>query len=89
MDGWIDPATEAVFSVAIEQNIDLTLHGSRDEPPDSSPATDSEPRALVPIQFDWVPIMEFTSADIFQHSPIGDILNSLRSLSVSKLADLG
>ena len=27
--------------------------------------------------------MEFTSADIFQHSPLGDILNSLRSLSLS------
>ena len=27
--------------------------------------------------------MEFTSADIFQHSPFGDILNSLRSLSLS------
>ena len=27
--------------------------------------------------------MEFTSADIFQHSPLGDVLNSLRSLSLS------
>ena len=27
--------------------------------------------------------MKFTSADIFQHSPFGDILNSLRSLSLS------
>ena len=27
--------------------------------------------------------MEFTSADIFQHSPFSDILNSLRSLSLS------
>ena len=27
--------------------------------------------------------MEFTSADILQHSPFGDILNSLRSLSLS------
>ena len=26
--------------------------------------------------------MEFTSADIFQHSPLGDVLNSLRSLSL-------
>ena len=26
--------------------------------------------------------MEFTSADIFQHSPFGDVLNSLRSLSL-------
>ena len=27
--------------------------------------------------------MEFTSADIFQHSPFDDVLNSLRSLSLS------
>ena len=26
--------------------------------------------------------MEFTSADIFQHSPSGDVLNSLKSLSL-------
>ena len=27
--------------------------------------------------------MEFSSADIFQHSPFGDVLNSLKSLSLS------
>ena len=27
--------------------------------------------------------MEFTSTDIFQHSPLGDVLDSLRSLSLS------
>ena len=27
--------------------------------------------------------MEFTAADIFQHSPFDDILNSLKSLSLS------
>ena len=27
--------------------------------------------------------MEFTSADIFQHSPLGNVLDSLRSLSLS------
>ena len=26
--------------------------------------------------------MEFTAADIFEHSPFGDVLNSLRSLSL-------
>ena len=30
MDEWIDPATEAAFSAAIEPSIDLTLHESRD-----------------------------------------------------------
>ena len=28
--------------------------------------------------------MEFTAADIFQHSPFGDVLNSLRPLSLSE-----
>ena len=83
VDGWIDPATEAVSPTAIERNIDLTLHESRvAKLPDSSPATDCEPPAPVPIESGRVPIMEFTSADIFQHSPFGDILNSLRSLSL-------
>ena len=27
--------------------------------------------------------MEFSSADIFQHSPLSDVLNSLRSLTLS------
>ena len=84
MDGWIDPATEAALSSAIEPSIDLTLHGSHDaELPYSSPATDSEPPAPVPIESDWAPIMEFTSTDIFQHSPFGDILKSLKSLFLS------
>ena len=66
MDGWIDPATEAALSVAIEPSIDLTLHESRDAKlPDSSLATDSKPPAPVPIKSNWAPIMEFTSADIF------------------------
>ena len=84
MDGWIDPATEALSSAAIEPNIDLTPHESRVvKLSDPSLATDSEPPAPVPSESDWAPIMEFTSADIFQHSPFGDILNSLRSLSLS------
>ena len=40
----------------------------------------SGPRASVPVESDWAPII---SADIFQHSPFGDVLNSLRSLSLS------
>ena len=68
-DGWIDPAAKAALSSAIEPSIDLTLHESRDAKlSDSSPATDSEPPAPVPIESDWAPIMEFTSADFSQHS---------------------
>ena len=70
--------------MAIEPNTDLTSYESRvAQPLDSSPATGSEPLASVPIESDWAPIVEFTSSDIFQHSPFGDVLNSLRSLSLS------
>ena len=66
MDGWIDPVTEVVSSAAIQPNIDLTLHESRvAKLSDPSPATDSEPPAPVPVESDWAPIMDFTSADIF------------------------
>ena len=75
---------EAAPSAVIEPNTNFTPNESRvTELPDPSLATDSEPLAPVPIESDWAPIMEFTSADIFQHSPFGDILNSLKSLSLS------
>ena len=80
----MDPATEAAHSAAIEPNTDFTSYETRvAEHLDSSPATGSEPPASVPIEPDWAPIMEFSSADIFQHSPLGDVLDSLRSLSLS------
>ena len=67
-----------------DQRLDSSpaLRMARDsEEPDSSP--NSEPPAPPPIESDWAPIMEFTTADIFQHSPFGDILKSLKSLSLS------
>ena len=67
---------------AIEPNTSIILCAARDpKVPDSF--SDSEPSAPLPIESDWVQIMEFTTADIFQHSPFGDILNSLKSLSLS------
>ena len=81
-DGWLDTASGAATSTSIQPNIDLVPHEARDsEVPDSLP--DSEPPAPPPIESDWAPIMEFTAADIFQHSPFGDILKSLKSLSLS------
>ena len=63
---------------------------AEDDPPRSSlsagvsgSALNSESPAPLPIEPDWAPIMEFTAADLFQHSPFGDILNSLKSLSLS------
>ena len=43
----------------------------------------SGPCAPASIDPDWAPVLEFSSAEIFQHSPFGDILNSLRSFSLS------
>ena len=75
---------EVVSSAAIKPNIDLTLHESRvAKLPDPSQATDSKPPAPVPVESNWAPIMEFTSVDIFRPSPFDDMLNSLRSLSLS------
>ena len=52
-DGWIDPATEAALSVAIEPNTDFTSYESRvAEPLDSPPTTGSEPPTSVPIESD-------------------------------------
>ena len=83
-DGWMDPATEAAHSAAIEPNTDFTSYETRVAGHlDSSPATGSEPLASVPIESDWAQIMEFTSANIFQHSPLGDVLDSLKSFSLS------
>ena len=59
-DGWIDPSTEAAHSAAIEPNTDFT---SKEiyviGPSDLSPVIGFEPRASVPIESDWAPIMEF------------------------------
>ena len=81
-DGWLDTASGAATSTAIEPNTDPVPCEARDSKvPDSSP--DPEPSAPLPIESDWAPIMEFTAADIFQHSPFGDILSSLKYLSLS------
>ena len=78
----MDTTSGASTSTAMEPNTNLVPCEDRDsEVPDSSP--DSEPPALLPIESDWAPIMEFTAADIFQYSPFGDILNSLKHLSLS------
>ena len=81
-DGLLDTALGATTSMAIEPNTNPVLCEARDsKAPDSSPY--SEPFAPLPIESDWAPVMEFTAADIFQHSPFGDILNSLKFLSLS------
>ena len=81
-DGRLDAAPEAATSMAIEPDTSLVPRKARDSKvPDSDP--DSVNPAPLPIKPDWAPVMEFTAADVFQHSPFGDILNSLKSLSLS------
>ena len=64
-DGWLDTASGAAISTAINSNTSLVLCEARDSKvPDSFP--DSEPSTPLPIESDWAPIMEFTAADIFQ-----------------------
>ena len=78
----MDATSGAAIQTAIEPNISPVLCEARDsKEPDSSP--DSEPSAPLPVESDWAPIMEFTATDIFQHLPFGDILKSLKSLSLS------
>jgi len=81
-DGWLDTASGAAISTAIEPNTNHVLCKARDSKVSDS-SLDSEPFTPLPIESDWAPIMEFTTSDIFQHSPFGDILNSLKSLSLS------
>ena len=81
-DERLDVTLGAAIPKAIEPNASPALCTTHDsEDPDSS--SDSEPPAPLPIESDWAPIMEFTAADIFQRSPFGDILNFLKSLSLS------
>ena len=81
-DGWLDTASRAAVSATIEPNTSIILCAACvSMVPDSLSV--SEPPTPLPIESDWAPIMEFTATDIFQHSPFVDILNSLRSLSLS------
>ena len=76
---------EAMESAALEPHANSTprnifVHGT----PDSSPAISSGPGAPADTELDRLSIFEFSTADIFQHSPLGDVLNSLKNLSLEK-----
>ena len=81
-DGRLDATPEAATSTAIEPDTSLVPRKARDSKvPDSDP--DSVNPAPLPIKREWASVMEFTAADVFQHSPFGNILNSLKSLSLT------
>ena len=84
-DGWVDSAPQATQSSAVEPNTGLAPKEAYDTgPPDSYPAVGSCLRDPKTAEPGWAPVMEFTTVDIFQHSPFGDVLNSLKSLSLSE-----
>ena len=83
-DRRLDPVPQDTHSSAVEPNTGLTsVEACNSGPPDSYPAVGSSPRAPEPAEPGWAPVMEFTAVDIFQHSPFGDVLNSLKSLFLS------
>jgi len=83
-DGGGGPVPQAAYSSAMEPNTGLTsVEACNPGPLDSYPVVGSGPHTLEPAEPGWAPVMEFTAADIFQHSPFGDMLNSLKSLSLS------
>ena len=63
-DGWLDAASGAALSMAIEPYTSLVLWEACDSKvPDSFP--DSESSMPLLIEPNWAPIMEFTAANIF------------------------
>ena len=47
------------------------------------PAICSEPHTPADTKLDRSSMFEFIAADVFQHSPLGDVLNSLKNLSLA------
>lgn len=77
--------SEATESAALEPHIDSTpcnicVNGT----PDSSPAMSSRPGTPADTELDRLSIFEFSAANIFQHSPLGGMLKSLKNLSLEK-----
>ena len=57
----------------------VSLDAYATETPDSSLAIGSEPHEPVDAELDHLSIFKFSAANIFQHSPLGDVLNSLKT----------
>ena len=78
-DGKLNPATDAAVSAVSEPHTDPTSSGiCVTGASDLFPATGSEPCASAYVELDRSSIVEFSSADIFRHSPLGEVLNSLK-----------
>ena len=82
-DGKLNPATEATDPAALEPHMDLNswdiyVTGTSG----TFPATGSEACASMRDELDRASFVEFSTADIFWHSPLGDVLNSLKNISL-------
>ena len=83
-DGKLNPAAEAKDSPVLGPHIDLISQDTcATEIPDSSLAISSEPCESADAKLDHLSIFEFSAADNFQHLPLGDVLNSLKNLSLA------
>ena len=72
---------KAIESAALEPHTDsaprnIFVNGT----PDSSPAISPGPGTPADTELDQLSIFKFSAADIFQHSPLGDVLNSLKNI---------
>ena len=72
-------SSEATESAALEPHTDPTpgnicVNGITD----SFPAISSEPRTPADAELDRLSIFEFSAADVFQQSPLDDVLNSFK-----------
>ena len=83
-DWRFNPTTEATDSLALEPHMDLNSHNILvTGTPDSSSGVRSKPCESTDAELDRLSIFEFSAADIFQHSPLGDVLSSLKNLSLA------
>ena len=75
--------SEAAESAALEPHMDSTPCNIRfNGTSDLSPAISSGLCTPADTELDWLLIFEFSAADVFQHSPLGDVLKSLNNLSL-------
>ena len=83
-DRRLNPTTEATYSPVLEPHMDLTSHNiCVTGIPDSSLVISSEPYESADTELARLSTFEFSAADTFPHSPLGDVLNSLKNLSLA------
>ena len=83
-DWRFNPTMEAIDSPVLEPHMALNSHNIFvTGTPDSSPGVSSEPCESTDAELDRLSNFEFSATYIFQHSPLGDVLSSLKNLSLA------